>query len=350
MATTALLSLWALAGCSADSAPVVAEPVRPAYVVPARPGPSGGLSFIGEVRAAQRAELGFAVSGRVASVAVDVGDSVRAGQVLARLDSQPLGAQVTAAQGEVARAKAQVDELRTRRERLQRADAEGAASAGEVSAVGAELAAAEATLRSATAQRDAAAWSLEQATLRAPVSGVVASRALEAGQAIGPGAPVITIDGEGRELSMLLPAEAPLRPGDAVTLRQGQASIPSRVLRVSQRVETGGQRRVHLTAPAGAAVGSTWSVALAGAADEARLQVPLRAVTPEARPGMGHVLRIAKDGRTVERVAVRLGAVSGQSIEVLSGLNDGDPVVIAGAAGIRAGSVVKPVAQGAERS
>jgi RND family efflux transporter MFP subunit len=175
-----------LTACSPEPAPV-APNVRPAYVVEVRTGGGEALEWAGEVRAARRAELGFAVAGRVAAVAVEVGDAVRAGQVLARLDEQPLRAQLAAAAAEQARAEAQQAEARQRWQRLSTARQAGAASAAEAGAAQAELATAEAALQAAQAQRALAAWQLEQATLRAPMAGVVGARQLEPGRAPAPG-------------------------------------------------------------------------------------------------------------------------------------------------------------------
>lgn len=66
------------------------------------------LSASGTVDAASRADLGFGASGKVASVKVALGDAVKAGQVVATLDSQALKAAVTKAQASVARAVAQL--------------------------------------------------------------------------------------------------------------------------------------------------------------------------------------------------------------------------------------------------
>ena len=338
-----LLPLFALWGCTDAGTPAPAETVRPAYVAQARSGSADGLAFVGEVRAARRAELAFAVAGRVTTVAVDVGDVVRRGQVLATLDLQPLTSQLAAAAGELARAEAQLLEARQRQERVGKAQARGAVSSAEAGAAQAELAAAEAAQRSASAQRDTAAWSLEQATLRAPVDGTVAARLVEPGQASGPGAPVITIDGAGRELTMLLPANVQVKPGQPVTLRSAGNETTSRVLRVAARLDAGGVRRVTLGVPDAAEVGSIWTASLTTAAPSGILRVPLRAVLPDAVAGAGTVLRLAPDGRTVERVAVQLGSLNGAHIDITKGLSLGDQVIVAGAAGIRPGSIVRPV-------
>lgn len=338
-----LLPILMLLACS-DVQPVTAiETMRRAYVAQVELGRPQGLSFVGEVRAARRAELAFAVAGRVASVSVDVGDTVRRGQVLAKLDLHPLSAQLAAAEGELAKAEAQLFELRQRQERVGAAQAGGAVSRAETGFADTEVLAAQATRRIALAQRDMAKWSLAQATLRAPTDGTVAMRQLEPGQ-VGAGAPVIVIDGHGRELSMLLPGSVLLTPGQAATLRGRGTEQASRVLRVADRLEAGGVRRAFLALPDDAEVGSTWVALLDDSALQATVHVPLRAVLPDTSSGSGRVLRLAQDGRTVEAVEVKLGALHGLQIEVTQGLAAGDKVIVAGAASIRPGSLVRPVA------
>lgn len=337
----AVLAALALTGCSSADAPVAPAVQRPAYVVEVGQAAHRELGFVGEVRAQRRAELSFPVAGRVEAVHVDVGSDVRAGQVLATLDLRPLRAQLAAARGGLAQAEAQLAEARSHHERVRAATEAGAASSAETTGAQERLAAAVAAHEGAVAQRDLAAWSLEHATLRAPVSGVVGVRMLEPGQATGPGAPVLVVDGEGRELSVLVPAGMAVKSGQAVRLRSGGTELASKVLRVGARLEAGGVRRVYLTAPAEAAVGSTWSVVLANKEAATAMQVPLRAVLPDERPGHGRVLRIAGDGHTVQEVEVKLGEIEGDAIDVV-GLERGDRVVIAGASAIKPGSLVQP--------
>lgn len=337
----------------------MAEEVRPAYVASVREGGADN-TFIGEVRAGQRAELAFAVSGRVLGVHVETGDKVRAGQVLARLDEQPLRAQWVAAMADVSRAEAQLAEIRLRSDRLKLAQEANAISAAELTGIRAEMTSAEAALRSAHAQAELAKWSLDHALLRAPIDGVVATRGLEPGQTAGPGAPAIILDGAGRELSLLIPERLPIKPGQPVRLRNETTEATSRVLRINERMETGGLRRIFLSAPAHASVGATWRVMLSNENQSPSLQIPLRAVLPtsQSETGMvlrlgadrrtaelplGEVLRIGMDGHTTELVKVQLGALSGDWIEIRSGLTARDRVVVAGAAGIQPGSLVKPV-------
>lgn len=359
LACLALVAAVAMSACSRPAPVAAPEAVRPAYVVSVRDASASALPFVGEVRAAQRAELSFAVAGAVASVTAEVGDAVRRGQTLAVLDTRPLQAQLSAATADVQRAEAQLHEIRERQARIERAQQADAVSAAETGAVQLERQSAEAALRSAQAQRDHAAWSLANAELRAPIDGVVAQRTIERGQAAAPGLPVLVIDGAGRELVITVPGDLATSPGQAVTLRGNGVELGSQVLRVGGRLEAGGIRKVWLSVPAQAPVGSTWTASVqakalpsgvasrtAAASTPAAaptVQVPLRAVLPGTVDNTGSALRLAADGTTLESVSLQLGPVHGEWIDVSSGLKAGDRVVVAGALSLRPGQKVQPV-------
>jgi RND family efflux transporter MFP subunit len=346
---TLAVALCALAACSASETQVDTPPLRPAYVAQVRNGTAHGLEFVGEVRAAQRAEPAFSVVGRVSQVLVEAGDSVEAGQLLAVLDERPLQAQLDFAAGEVAHAKAQAVESQQRQQRLQAAINANAASATEVGALQLELASAEAALRSALANQAAVAWSMEQALLRSPITGIVGMRALEVGQVVGAGVPALVVDGAGRELVLTVPAQLPVAAGQALELRNGSETQTTQVLRTVARVEAGGVRKIYVAVPATATVGSTWSVQLLEAKlvetaqQQAQLEIPLRALLPTPTTGTGRVLRLAQDGQSVELVTVSIGPVQGEWIAITGGLTAADKVVVAGAAAIAPGSRIKPM-------
>ena len=60
--------------------------------------------------------------------------------------------------------------------------------------------------------------------------------------------------------------------------------------------------------------------------------------------GRGHVLRLAQDGKTTERVDVTLGSPQGDWVHVAQGLARTDRVVMAGAAHLVPGDTIRPVA------
>ncbi|MGL6644676.1 hypothetical protein ACSZOH_03570 [Aeromonas caviae] len=94
------LPLLGLAACGDAPDKQTVPAARPAFVTKASSQAQDGERYIAEVRAVSRAELAFAVSGQVIRLHADVGDVVRAGQLLAELDTTPLRAQQQTARSE----------------------------------------------------------------------------------------------------------------------------------------------------------------------------------------------------------------------------------------------------------
>lgn len=346
--TAAVLGVTGLvAACSPAEPPPTATSPRPVLVASVQQAPLGALSFAGEVRARERAELAFAVPGLVREVRVDVGATVRRGELLARIDDAPQLAQLASIEADGRRLQALLDEARRREQRLQAARDSGAATEAEWTAVQAEVKAAQQALAAAQAQRTAAAWNQGQTELRAPFDGRVSLRQLEVGQAVGAGTVVVGLEGRGRELWLTVPGSLPLSTGQTLDLRGPSGSAESRVLQQSSRLEAGGSRRVLMSAPETWPTGEAVSVQL-WPHDPAALAllVPLRAVQLDAaHPSQGQVLRLPARAQVAERVTVTLGALQGDQIEVRSGLNAGDQVVLAGGQSLVAGQAVTPVSR-----
>lgn len=336
---------WLLAACSPHEPPPAAPPARPVLVAQVQPAPLGGLAFAGEVRARERAELAFAVPGVVREVLVDVGATVRRGQLLARLDAAPQQAQLASSEAEGRRLQALLAEAQRREQRLQAARDSGAASEAEWTAVQAEVQAARAAVAAGQAQRTAAAWHQAQTELRATFDGRVVLRQLEIGQTVGAGAPVIGLQGRGRELWLVVPGSLPLATGQPLSMTGPSGNAEARVLQVSPRLETGGSRRVLLNVPDAWPAGEVVSVRLWPRDPAAQaLMVPLRAVqTDTAHPTRGQVLRLPAGSQVPERVNVTLGALQGDQVEVLDGLKAGERVVLAGGQALMDGQPVTPV-------
>lgn len=336
------LSLQGLAACGDASDKQTTPVLRPAFVTQASSQAQDGARYIAEVRAVSRAELAFAVSGRVIRLHADVGDIVRAGQLLAELDTTPFRAEQQTTRSDELGARARWQEVHQRYARIQAAQQGQAVGAGEMDAVKAELNAAAAALAAASAQRSQADWALAQASLRAPVDGVIGSRQLAVGQSTGPGASVMTVEGSGRELVLWLPARHAVSVGQTLDLTHADTAYRGKVLRVAGTLGAGGQRQVFISAPQLAQAGDTWAVKL-DSADPAQAEIPLRAVLPGQDARHAFVLRLAKDGQTVEKVAVELGELRDERVVIRKGLSSHDSVVVAGAAAIVPGTRVTPV-------
>jgi len=338
-----------MSACSSDQpATTVAAPPKPVLLFEATPADASHASLIGEVRSAQRAELSFAVPGRVGAVLVDMGDTVRAGQVLARLDASVLQAQLSSAAAEVERARIAVAELNQRRERMAPLAASGVAVPAEWDALRAQLEAAEQALNSARSQRDAAAWQVEQGALRAPFDAVIAARLLEVGHTAGPGQTVLLLDGRGRQVVVQVPGSIAARTsaGQVVELEHGGKGVKAKVIQVAERANPGGTVRVLVQAPANVRPGETLSVRFPSEMSPSShhaVELPLRAVLPDGETGSGRVLQYNRESGKVETKQIKLGAIRGERIVVTEGLKAGDRVVAAGVSFVAPGSTVQPV-------
>src|SRR5690606_17320571 len=101
-----LPALALLAGCQAETAPADnAERLAQVQRVPFENG-RAARDFVGVVRARHETDLGFRVAGKIVARHVNVGDRVRAGDVVARLDAEDLRLQAESAEAELAAASA----------------------------------------------------------------------------------------------------------------------------------------------------------------------------------------------------------------------------------------------------
>lgn len=156
---------------------------------------TGNLQPINEV------DVGSELSGIIRSVEVDYNDTVTKGQVLARLDTIKLTAQVlqstaalAAAQAKVLQVKATIQEARAKRDRLKNLDTlseQRAVSQLDLDVAGATLAKAEADLSAALAETDRAkaildanTADLDKTVIRSPINGIVLVREVEPGQTV----------------------------------------------------------------------------------------------------------------------------------------------------------------------
>lgn len=166
---------------------------------------AGHPGWVGVVVTRDAVDVSTEVTGRIESVFVRVGDRVRQGDRLARLDTRNLAqdlamaeASLRAARAEVNRSRSQQEEARTRYER--RADLPDTFSREEIQASRMEMETARATLEAAEARASEQEVRVEQlesalgrAEIRAPFAGTVALRYLDAGATVLAGAPVVRL-------------------------------------------------------------------------------------------------------------------------------------------------------------
>jgi RND family efflux transporter MFP subunit len=196
-----------LAACSGPPAP--AAVVKPVFVTTVTEAVSSQTrSFTSVVRARVETDLGFRTGGKVVDRLVEVGDAVKAGQALARLDPADHQLAVSAAADQVQAAAVDAQQAASDEARLRRLLADGSVGSAEHERQKARADAAAARLDQARRQLDLARNREGYTTLVAPYAGVITALRFERGQVVAEGQPVLSLarDGE-REIVADLPEE-----------------------------------------------------------------------------------------------------------------------------------------------
>ncbi|TCW32824.1 efflux RND transporter periplasmic adaptor subunit [Gulbenkiania mobilis] len=297
-----------------------------------------------EIEARDTPQVAAEVGGRVLSVEVQAGQSVRAGQVLARLDAATLSDTRVAAEAEVARLVALLADqtAKTRRDEALRAqgfvsEAAVTTSRAQQAALEKQLAAAQAT--AASRRRDTA-----RATVVAPVSGVIETREVQPGDVVSTGRVLFRLQGAGARRARIAvggSAADRLAPGMTVVLGEDGAQVRTRLEEVRATLDTASRARIaYASLPAGFALAGTTLPAEVRLAERTGLAIPALAVVE--RPA-GRVVYLAR-GERVEERKVSTGLESDGYVEILAGLKAGERVVVDGAGFLSPSSRIRLVA------
>ena len=308
-------------------------------------------------------------------ILVEAGDSVTKGQVLARLSTDTLAAQLEQARAEYQRAEAGIGQAQSNidsasasltqaqsvLERVQRLREGGTASQSALDdAVAAEanaraqaasaadgLAVARAALAQAEAARRIAELNLERAEIVAPVDGVVVTRNAELGTlAAAGGDPMFVLLADGEvEMSaeVIETALGNLKPGDAAEVTvAGAGTVPGTVRLVPASVDPVtrlGVMRIALDDDEGIRIGqfaSGWVITDRHQA----VTIPASAVLAD---DTGERVQVVRNG-AVETRPVRAGLLWDGRREIVEGLAQGEQVIVRSGAFFRTGDQVRPVA------
>ncbi|MGX1307482.1 RND family efflux transporter MFP subunit [Amorphus suaedae] len=343
----ALAALTGLAGCSESDAE--REPaVRPVLSVVASLQPDAVESFTGRVEPRFSHELGFRVLGRVVARNVQVGQQVRAGDVLASLDSRALELAVRQLEAELDKARAQQENAAATKARKVALFKVNAASQAEVDTAEEALAAANASVLQGEARLDKANEKLSYTQLRSQTDGIVTDVNLEVGQIVTQGLTVVTVaQAEVREAVMDVPDEiAPtISVGDVFTVKlqaDVDLSASGRVREIApQADEATRTRRIRITLndPAPAFRIGTTVLATPAGTDVAHVDLPRSALLTE---GDGtFVWVVDPESLTVSRRPVQVAnASTGGPVQIARGVDVGDRVVTAGVHSLAEGQKV----------
>ena len=323
-------------------------------VVNAMSVPGAERAFTGTIAARIQSNLGFRVPGKIVERLVDVGQQVKAGQPLMRIDETDLRLALTAKRKAADAARAVAVQARADENRYAILVKGGlAASPQRYEQAKAALDTAEAQLAAAEAEAKVAENAATYSVLVADADGTVVTTPGEPGQVIAAGQTVVQLAHAGpREALVALPetirpvigsvAEANVYGSDG---RRGTARLRQLSDSADAQTRTYEARYVLDGEVAAAPLGATVTIRLASQASQLEVQVPLGAVLDNGRETGVWVLDSATS--TVRFRPVKLVRLSGESA-VISGLSSGDPIVSLGAHLLQEGARVRTASESKE--
>ena len=336
-ALTLVAATVLLSGCSR---PVPSEePIRAVKVLTVGvEGMRAGGEFAGEVRARVESRLGFRVGGKIVRRQVELGQRVKAGEILAQLDPQDYQLAVQAAKAQVAAALTNRDLAAADFKRYKELRDQNFISGAELERRDAALKAAQAQLDQAQAQGSAQGNQAAYTTLVADVSGVVTSVDAEMGQVVAAGTPVVRIAQDGpRDVVFSVPEDkvAQIRMGSGVDVRAWGAQTPihglvREVAASADPVTRTFGVKVSLPTKDALALGATVSV-VPQALDRSGVQViklPTSALRQDGQSSAVWVLDTTS--MTVKLQPIQIATADGNDVIVAGGLQPGMQVVSAG--------------------
>lgn len=338
-----------LAACSK---PVPApEPVRAVRTMTVTSGVAGGAhEFAADVRARTESRLGFRVAGKMVSRQAEVGQRVKAGQVLAQLDAGDLRLGQEAAAAAAHAATTQYELAAAEFKRFQELRAQGFISAWELERRESSLKATKAQADQARAQADVQRNQAGYAALTATAGGVITGVDAEPGTVLAAGTPVMRLAHDGPRDAVFAVPEDGVAAMRALLGRQGalqvrtwgsQGTLPATVREVAAAADPA-TRTFQVKADLGTAgvqLGQTLTVSIALPPRQGITKVPLTAVMQQQ--GQTAVWLVDPASMTVKVQPVAVAGAEGNDVVVSSGLSPGQVVVTAGVHVLTPGQKVK---------
>jgi RND family efflux transporter MFP subunit len=308
------------------------------------------LAISGPLKAVNSAIIKARVAGELQGLTVREGDFVKAGDVIARVDSTEFKARVRQAQQQAEAAKAQVDIAKRSFDNNRSLVDQGFISKTALDSSIATLSSAEASYRAAMAGADVASKALDDTVLRAPISGQIAQRLAQPGERVAIDARIVEIVDLSR-----LELEASLSANDSLDVKVGLTAqlrvegttktLSAKVVRMNPSAVAGSRAVLAYLAiePGSGLRQGLFAQGTLDTGSSRVLAVPLASVrTDKPLPYVQLV-----DKNQVQHQTVELGA-RGQNAEIsvveVKGINEGATLLSGSVGTVRSGTLVKMTA------
>jgi RND family efflux transporter MFP subunit len=314
-----------------------------------------GLPISGSLKAANSAYIKARVAGELQGLTVREGDSVKAGQVIARIDVTEYAARQQQAQDQADAAKAQIAIAQRQFDNNKALVDQGFISKTALDTSLATLNSAQATHRAALSNVDIAKKTMSDTVLRSPISGIVSQRLAQPGERVGIDARVLeVIDTSRMEL------EANITAADAMNVAVGQtailtiegsaAPVKSQVLRINPNTQAGSRNVLvyfSISDPADRSLNlrqGLFAQGIVGTTKISTLTVPFNSVRNDKPVPYVQVL----DGGVVKHVSVELAqrgevitAGRREAVVAITGIPENTQVLVGSLGILREGTTTK---------
>jgi RND family efflux transporter MFP subunit len=317
------------------------------------------IELIGTVRARTSAVVSARIAGTVNVLKVREGDRVHKGQILAHLDSQENQANAAVAVSGVDEAQRGLEEAHSRKkladttyERYQKLFSEQAISRQEFDVKQTErdlasqgVARAEARLKQSQGGSRAASTISGYTQIVAPISGIITSKQADLGATVFPAQPLMTIEDEGSyQLELSVPESIALsvKPGTPVqiTLDALNTTFSSRISEIVPSADVASRTFIAkiVLGQKGLKSGMFGRGAISQGTSVKGMLVPKKAIVE--RGALTSVWVVDKENIARMRL-VKVGRLTGEKVEILSGLSESERIVVNGAEKVSEGSKVE---------
>ena len=302
------------------------------------------LTASGKIEAANSATLSTRMMGFVDKVHVNVGDKVSKGQLLVSINNADLSAKQAQTTAGITEAQAAFNNAQKDYQRFQNLFAENSASQKELDDQRARYEMAKARLEGAKQMKNEVQSQFAYVNLRAPFTGVVTNKFIEAGDMANPGVPLISVEGPGNfEVTASVPESeiSKIKSGSEVQVlvKSLEKAIPGTVTEMSSSAKnTGGQYLVKVVldkteANVLSGMYATVQFPVEKTAQTETVMVPTEALVHRGQ--LNGIYTVSQNNTAILRW-LRLGRNYGDRVEVLSGLS-ADEQYIVSAEGLPAG-------------
>lgn len=298
--------------------------------------------YVGTIQAGQQAKLGFELSGKIAQLLVDVGDTVKLGDPMVILDTQLLNTEADQLKAQQAQITAQLDLVEANLKRQRSLKKKGFSAESEIDTLNSQRNVLRANYRQLNASLAANQLQQQKSTIYAPYKGTVSARHISKGDVVSMGSPTLTLLATTQQEAHIgLPAKqlSKLKQqnhehSNAWSVRVGQLRYPVTLLNPGARVDVNSrtvQLRFALPDSAQVIDGELAYLAFQDKHLAAGYWIPLSALTDGIR-GVWNVFALNPDDSsyTVERRSVQVLFANNDQAFIKGAVEPGEKIVANG--------------------